>query len=323
MPPSLDEKQFINYSISEIKSFIERYNYDENIIKDLLSDHRTGVRALAKKLQNRKRRSEQLRLKHDKMLAIEKNLHTEGITTIAGIDEAGRGPLAGPVVAACVILPENPCLEGLDDSKKMTPKSRDEMFGRIIEVAEAWGIGMADNDEIDEIGILEAAMTAMRRAVENIKKTPDIALIDGNKTPGLNCRERAIINGDALSLSIAAASVIAKVTRDRIMIEMDGMFPGYGFARHKGYGSSAHVNAICELGPCYIHRLSFKIVPASAPKGTSSAILKKRLINAQTREAFDRAASGIARIRHILHESDIEALRKTYKVCKSRFSEAE
>lgn len=322
MPPYLDEKQFINYSISEIKSFIERLDPDENIIKDLLSDHRAGVRALAQRLQNRKRRAEQLRLKHERMLSIEKDLHTGGIKLIAGIDEAGRGPLAGPVVAACVILPEKPGLEGLDDSKKMTPKSRDEMFGRIIKVAEAFGIGMADNDEIDEIGILEAAMTAMRRAVENMKTTPDIALIDGNKTPGLNCRERAIINGDALSLSIAAASVIAKVTRDRIMIKMDGIFPGYGFAQHKGYGSKAHVKAICDLGPCYIHRFSFKIVPASAPVGTSSAILKKRLFNAPSREAFNRVASAIARIRHTLHESDIEALREVYKACKSRFNEA-
>jgi len=319
MPPSLDENKFINYSISEIKLFIERFGTDESVIKDLLSDHRAGVRALAQKLLNRKHRSEQLKLKHERMLAIEKNLRAEGIKTIAGIDEAGRGPLAGPVVAACVILPENPCLEGLDDSKKMTPKSRDEMFGRIIEAAEAWGTGMADNDEIDEIGILEAAMTAMRRAVENTGKTPDIALIDGNKIPGLNCRECAIANGDARCLSIAAASVIAKVTRDRIMIEMDGMFPGYGFAQHKGYGSTAHVNAICKLGPCYIHRFSFKIVLASAPEGTSSAILKKRLLDAPSREAFDRAASGVARIRHTLYESDIEALREIYKACKDRF----
>ncbi len=321
MPPMLDENKFINYSISEIKSFIERFGPDESVIKDLLFDNRAGVRDIARKLLNNKFRAEQLRLKQEKMLSIEKELRAEGIKTIAGIDEAGRGPLAGPVVAACVILPENPCLEGLDDSKKMTSKNRGKMFDRIIEVSEAWGIGMADNDEIDENGILEATMTAMRRAAENTKTTPDITIIDGNKTPGLKCRERAVINGDALSLSIAAASVIAKVTRDRIMIEMDRIFPGYGFSQHKGYGSSSHIKAISELGPCDIHRFSFKIVPASANAGTSSAILKNRLLNAPTREAFEHAASGIASIRHYLHKRDIEALREVYRACKSRFGE--
>jgi len=318
-----DKAQLAVLSISKIKSLINSVDPDENIIELLLSDHRAGAHTLAQKLKNRKNRKEHLRLKHEEMLTLEKKLRAGGIKTIAGVDEAGRGPLAGPVVAASVILPENPGLLGLDDSKKMTPKKREEMFERITKTAVTWGIGMSDNDEIDEIGILEATMRAMRQAVKNMKKIPDIVIIDGNKTPGLNCRERAVVNGDAISLSIAAASVIAKVTRDRIMIEMDSMFPGYGFSRHKGYGARMHAEAIRKLGPCDIHRFSFKLVPSSAPVGTCSEILKKRLLNAPTKEMLDRAAAGIGRVRNNLHESDIEALREIYRSCKTRFRETE
>ncbi len=318
-----DKAQIAVLSISKIKLLIDSVDPDDSIIELLLSDHRTGVHALAQKLQNRKHRKEHLRLKHEEMLVLEKKLRSVGMKTIAGVDEAGRGPLAGPVVAASVILPENPGLLGLDDSKKMTPKNREEMFEQITKTAVAWGIGMSDNDEIDEIGILEATMSAMRQAVKNMKKTPDIVLIDGNKTPGLNCRQRAVVNGDNISLSIAAASVIAKVTRDRIMIEMDSMFPGYGFSRHKGYGARMHAEAIRKLGPCVIHRFSFKLVPSSAPAGTCSEILKKRLLNAPTKEMLDRAATGIGRVRNNLHESDIKALREIYRSCKTRFTGTE
>ena len=317
MSSPLDEKKFINFSIAEIKSFVERHGPDENIIKDLSSDSRAGVRALAQKLQNRKRKAEQLMQKEAEMFAIEKQLITEGKKVIAGVDEAGRGPLAGPVVSAAVVLPEKVNLPDLDDSKKLTAKKREELFELITSQAIAWNIGMVDNDEIDEIGILSAAMKSMRIAIENLKLIPDIAIVDGNQSPKLNCEERLIVNGDARCRSIAAASIIAKVTRDRIMIEMDSMFPGYDFASHKGYGAKAHVDAIIKLGPCDIHRFSFKIVPAKSPAGTQSAILKKRLLNAPTKEAFDRAAKSIVRIRNTLHESDIEALREIYRMGKN------
>ncbi|MFC1538569.1 ribonuclease HII [Candidatus Latescibacterota bacterium] len=323
MKPFPEAKQLARMSISNIKSFIDSIGTDtenEKIIDLLRNDTRAGVKALARKLENKNLRKQNLYLKLEKMLELEKKIHAEGMKTIAGVDEAGRGPLAGPVVSACVILPENPELTGLDDSKKMTAKSREEMYVRITKSAVAWGIGMADNDEIDEIGILEATMKSMRRAVRNMGEKPDIVLIDGNKTPGLNFKERAIVNGDSISLSIAAASVIAKVTRDRIMTELDSMFPGYGFVRHKGYGASAHAAAIGKLGPCDIHRFSFKLVPSSAPPGTCSRILKKRLQNAPTVEMLERVATGIARVKNSLHKSDVEELRKIYKVCKKRFS---
>ncbi|MFC1651048.1 ribonuclease HII [Candidatus Latescibacterota bacterium] len=317
-----DTIQLAGLSISKIKSLIDSDcadTADEKIIELLMADNRVGVQALARKLENRNIRKQNLLRKLEDMLKLENKIQAEGMKTLAGVDEAGRGPLAGPVVSASVILPENPELSGLDDSKKMTPKSREEMYARITKSAVAWGIGMSENDEIDEIGILEATMKSMRRAVKNMGKTPDIVLIDGNKTPGLDCKERAVVGGDSISLSIAAASVIAKVTRDRIMIEMDRVFPGYGFAQHKGYGASSHSDALSKLGPCDIHRFSFRLVPSCSPPGTCSVILKKRLKNAPTIKMLERAATGIARVKGSLHKSDIEELRKMYKVCKKRF----
>ncbi|MBT4485120.1 MAG: ribonuclease HII [Candidatus Latescibacteria bacterium] len=308
-------------SISGIKTFVEETGPDDSLIEILSNDPRAGVRALAKKLERLIHRNELLRLKQEEMSAIENNLRAEGKKIIAGIDEAGRGPLAGPVVAASVILPEDVSFEGLDDSKKMTAARREDMFERITSLATAWGIGMIDNEEIDNIGILNAAMKAMRIAVNNMKMNPDIAIVDGNRSPDLECEERLIVNGDGRCRSIAAASVIAKVSRDRIMVVMDEIFPGYGFARHKGYGSHTHVKAISELGPCDIHRFSFKLVPKTAPPGTVAAVLKKRLLNAYNRQAFDRAAAGIARIRENLYESDIEALRDVYRKCSQKMKD--
>ena len=318
MPLFSNNKLLANFSISKINALIESIDPDDTVIALLFSDNRAGVRALARKLEKRKLREKKLRLKQEEMLAIEKKLIAEGKKLIAGIDEAGRGPLAGPVVAAAVILPEKASMPGLDDSKKLTAKRREELYKLITAEAMAWGIGMVDNEEIDEIGILVAAMKAMRSAVANMKISPGIVIIDGNCSPGFECEERLIVDGDSLCRSIAAASIIAKITRDRIMVEMESIFPGYGFIRHKGYGSREHIEALGKIGPCQIHRFSFKIVPAEAPVGTSSAVLKKRLLNASTRESLERAAASISHIRNNLHKSDIESLREIYKSCKRR-----
>ncbi len=319
-----DSTQIAGMSIAAVKSLVGGFgeNAEHTDFIDLLrQDNRTGVKAIARTLENRMAKKQNLLRKMEDMLAIEKKLRAEGMNLIAGIDEAGRGPLAGPVVSASVILPEHSELTGLDDSKKMTAQHREEMFERITNCAAAWGIGMAENDEIDEIGILAATMASMRRAVENMGVTPDIALVDGNKTPGLACSERAVIGGDAASLSIAAASVIAKVTRDRLMAQMDQVFPGYGFARHKGYGASLHAAAIARLGPCGIHRFSFRLVTSSAPSGTCMDILKKRLNCAPTPELLERAAAGIARVKESLTDGEIDELRALYTLCKKRFGE--
>ena len=181
----------------------------------------------------------------------------EGFACICGVDEAGRGPLAGPVCAAAVVLPPDIQIEGLNDSKKLTDKKRRALYDVITEQAVSYGIAFADEQEIDEINILQATFLAMRRAFEKLTVTPDIALIDGNRAPGLSCRERTVVHGDALSASIAAASILAKVTRDRLMEEYDAQYPQYGFAVHKGYGTQRHYAALREFGACPIHRQSF------------------------------------------------------------------
>ena len=176
---------------------------------------------------------------------------------VCGIDEAGRGPLAGPVCAAAVILPEEYELPGLNDSKKLSPKARDELFDRILASAVAWGIGWADEKEIDRINILQATFQAMGRAFSSLSRTPDHAFVDGNRPPRLPVPVRCVVGGDGKYDCIAAASILAKVSRDRLMLEYDGKYPGYGFAKHKGYGTKAHYAALEALGPCPIHRMTF------------------------------------------------------------------
>lgn len=187
----------------------------------------------------------------------EAELRARGVGPVAGIDEAGRGPLAGPVVAAAVILPPDVTLPGVDDSKKLSPANREELFALISSTATAVGIGMAGHDEIDAVNILQATFRAMHRAVAALHPSPAHLLIDGNRFAADGIPFTTIVGGDARCLSIAAASIIAKVTRDRIMCAYDATFPGYGFAQHKGYGTLRHRNAIRDLGPCPIHRRSF------------------------------------------------------------------
>ena len=181
----------------------------------------------------------------------------QGYTAVCGVDEAGRGPLAGPVCAAAVILPAGLVIEGVNDSKKLSEKKREELFPVICEKALAYGIGWADEREIDEINILQATYRAMKRAVEALPLTADYALIDGNRMPPLAIPGMTIVKGDALSMSIAAASILAKVSRDRVMVQFSREYPQYGFEQHKGYGTAAHVQALREYGPCPLHRQSF------------------------------------------------------------------
>ena len=176
---------------------------------------------------------------------------------VAGIDEAGRGPLAGPVVAAAVILPKYIFLPFLNDSKKVTEKRRDVLFDEIKQNAIAYGIGIASNTLIDEINILQATYEAMREAINSLEKTPDVLLVDAVHIPDINIKQVGIVKGDAKSVNIAAASILAKVTRDRIMVEYDKIYPEYGFASNKGYGTATHIAALKEVGPCAIHRKSF------------------------------------------------------------------
>ena len=191
------------------------------------------------------------------MWEIEEEVYAEGYTVICGVDEAGRGPLAGPVCAAAVILPRGHQIPGLNDSKKLTDKKRRELFPLIKEQAIAYGIGMASHEEIDEINILQATYLAMERAIAQLEGKADLALIDGNRAKDFGMTVRTVVKGDSLSANIAAASVLAKVTRDDLMVEMAKEFPGYGFEVHKGYGTKAHYEALRNMGPCAIHRMTF------------------------------------------------------------------
>ncbi len=196
------------------------------------------------------------------MMAFEKQAMLSGYKVIAGVDEAGRGPLAGPVVSAAVVLPPNFDVPGINDSKTLSEKKREALFPVIQNQAIAFGIGMADHEEIDRINILQASLLSMKRAVEDLGLTPDYLLIDGKFTIDSTIDQRPVIKGDALSLSIAAASILAKVTRDRIMKDLDLRYPAYGFSRHKGYPTKAHKAAILTHGPCPVHRKSFRGVRA-------------------------------------------------------------
>lgn len=187
----------------------------------------------------------------------ENEAKAEGFNIVCGIDEAGRGPLAGPVCAAAVILPEGCIIEGVNDSKKLTEKKREALFDVIKEKALAYSIAVADEKEIDEINILQATYLAMRRAFDGLSVKPDMALVDGNRDPGLGVATRTIVKGDANSMSIAAASILAKVTRDRFMLEMDEKYPEYQFAKHKGYGTKLHYEMLTEYGASEIHRKTF------------------------------------------------------------------
>ena len=188
---------------------------------------------------------------------LENEIYDSGVSLICGVDEAGRGPLAGPVCAAAVILPRNIEIVGLNDSKKLSEKSREKLYDEICEKAMSFGIAFASVEEIEEFNILNAAMLAMNRAIAQLEPQPELALIDGNRSSAIEINSRCVIKGDAKCADIAAASILAKVTRDRYMLDMADKYPEYHFERHKGYGTKLHYEALREYGPCEIHRPSF------------------------------------------------------------------
>ena len=228
------------------------------LLEALERDPRRSAQALAKSLRTRQRknRAEGQRLR--KLLAHEQELWAQGFRLIAGVDEAGMAPLAGPVVAAAVILPPRYKLRGLNDSKKILDGARrEELAAQIKQDAHAWAVGFAEVEEIDQLNIYHAGLLAMRRAVEGLCHAPDYVLVDARKIPQCPAPQRGIIHGDMLSASIAAASIIAKTTRDAHMCALDRLYPGYGFAAHKGYPTPAHYRALQTLGATPIHRRSF------------------------------------------------------------------
>ncbi len=188
---------------------------------------------------------------------LENELYDSGKSTLCGVDEAGRGPLAGPVCAAAVMLPRGIVIDGLNDSKKLSEKRREQLYGEITAKALHWSVAFASVEEIEELNILGATYLAMNRAIAGLGVVPELALIDGNRAAGVEYKTRCVVGGDGKCADIAAASIIAKVTRDWLMYQLDRQYPGYGFAKHKGYGTAAHYAAIRELGASPVHRPSF------------------------------------------------------------------
>jgi len=239
---------------------IKDCNNIENIITVLAKDTRPGVQKLYNKLIND--RNKQI-IELERLKGIHKyedNCCSNGYKLIAGVDEAGRGPLAGPVAAGAVILPDDIEIIGVNDSKKLSSKRRKQLAEQIKEVALCWSIGMATEEEIYRLNIRNASHLAMARAVNQLTSKPDILLVDGFLIPNLNLEQQAIVGGDAKSVSIAAASILAKVERDKIMDKYHEIYPDYGFDRHKGYGTKLHIEAIMKYGPCPIHRKDFEPV---------------------------------------------------------------
>ncbi|MEE2754930.1 MAG: ribonuclease HII [Candidatus Latescibacterota bacterium] len=229
-------------------------------LASLEEDSRKGMRNLAARARKRRQAEWSERARLQRMLKHERIHWEKGLVHVAGVDEVGRGPLAGPVVAAAVILPQNAVLPGLNDSKVMKPETREDLYRDISEIAVSISVGSVESDEIDQINIYQATLKAMRKAISDLETMPDCVLVDGNRVPESGFSELAIISGDGASQSIAAASVVAKVTRDREMVRWDHKFPGYGFDSHKGYASEKHIAALMEKGPCPIHRRSFSTV---------------------------------------------------------------
>lgn len=245
-------------SIKEIKLLLEQTEKEQwhALFSQYRTDERAGVQKLIDSYEKKlaKFHKEQERL--EKMLEFERK-YGDTFSCICGIDEAGRGPFAGPVVAGTVILPVGLKIEGLNDSKQVSPKRREELYDIIMDQAVSVGVGMASPGRIDEINILQATYEAMKHAVEDLDVVPDLLLNDAVTIPQIPIRQVGIIKGDGRSLSIAAASIIAKVTRDRMMVDYDEIYPEYGFAKNKGYGSKEHIEALKKYGPCPIHRSTF------------------------------------------------------------------
>jgi len=303
-------------SVLGIKSLLDSLESqpDEELIISMEADSRAQVRELAARVRRGiEARREQQEIQR-KMLELERKYHGRGLSLVAGVDEAGRGPLAGPVVAAAVVFEPDCDFPPARDSKAIPEKKREELFEKINQCAAAVGIGMADHHEIDRLNIHNASILAMYRAVEKLGIAPEAVLVDGKMVLRLDVPQEAVVGGDRKCLSIAAASIVAKVTRDRLMAEYDRQYPGYGFARHKGYPTGDHVKALREFGPCPIHRRTFGQV---AECGSFGAGLWAELYEllARTSEAgeLEAVAVSIKPRSQELNRHELASLRALYK----------
>ena len=315
-------KNLSTMTIAQIRAHIKSINRPgEAYLRALEQDPRAGIRTLAEQLRKKQKAQAREKARLEQMLTIEKKLRERGIQHIAGVDEAGRGPLAGPVVAAAVILPPDTLIPGLNDSKALSEKRRAELFEIIHNTALAIGVGKASPKEIDKYNIRNATHHAMCEALASLNISPNRILIDGNALPGSPFPEQAVIGGDRKSLSIAAASVIAKVTRDRLMIDYHAQYPAYGFAHHKGYGSADHLAALQKHGPCPIHRQSFRGV-FEARSSEDFKIFAEGIRAAMNLDQLQAIGKTIASASKHIPQDDVHALRMLFRKQRTRLQQS-
>jgi len=302
-------------SVAAIKSLLaEMETVPEEILETLAGDPRKQVRAMYEEIRRRQEQKEAEREELERMLELERSYHARGLVHVAGLDEAGRGPLAGPVVAAAVIFPPDCDYPQARDSKKLSAEKREQLYDEICRKALATGIGRVEHEEIDRLNIYNASLLAMYRAVEDLGLEPDAVLIDGPMVLRLQLLQESVLGGDGKCLSIAAASILAKVTRDRLMVEFDRLYPGYGFARHKGYPTADHLRALKELGPCPIHRRSFQAVSACGEFSSPEwSFFYEGLTRASSLEELEIMAADIRSIRHVFSTEELQSLRRQYR----------
>ncbi|MCK4257539.1 MAG: ribonuclease HII [Halanaerobiales bacterium] len=302
-------------TISQVQNLIKEIEPTLEMIEKLGFDQRKGIQRLGEQMERQLNRKKKLEKRFDEMLKHERQYWSQGISQIVGIDEVGRGPLAGPVVAAAVIIKPDFYFLGLNDSKKLREEEREKFFDIIMENALGVGIGIVDNREIDKINILQASFKAMKHAFDQLIEQgfkPQVAIVDGDKTVhGININQQAIVDGDAKSISIAAASVVAKVTRDRQMVKFSKEYLGYGFERNKGYGAPEHLSGLIKLGPTPIHRFSFSMVRQSNYSETYHLYVEM-VKSAKELAALKEIGELIAKDKERLFEVELVDLRQVY-----------
>ncbi|MEZ4334738.1 MAG: ribonuclease HII [Myxococcota bacterium] len=296
--------------MKQVKALLAEGAVTPQLLKSLQRDTRQGVRALYATARRRFERERDERLRLDALLNFERVLWRQGLTRVAGIDEAGTGPLAGPVVAAAVVFPPDcPPIPGIDDSKRVDPENRVRL-AELIRKHATFGVGIASVEEIDALNVYRAALEAMRRAVEALPEAPEHLLVDAREVPGVACPQNPFLKGDGLNYSIAAASIIAKTHRDALMEQLDRAHPGYGLARHKGYATPEHQAAIRRLGPSPIHRQSFSFIRELCGEYSPAFYaLQRRLDAARTAEALKQFEAAFATERATLSEDEQRKLR--------------
>jgi ribonuclease HII len=299
--------------VSQVRAWVERSGSDPELWALLERDPRLGVRRLGIKsrLDWQRREAEKTRL--GRLLELEQRWWDQGCSRVAGVDEVGRGCLAGPVVAAAVILRPGTWLPGLDDSKKLSPEKRAGLAVEIAAQAQALAIAQVEAAEIDQLDILRASLKAMRLALAQLQQAPQQVLVDGSHRPGSPFPETPLVEGDGRSLSIAAASVVAKVHRDRLMAEYEAQYPGYGFAAHKGYGSPQHLEALEALGPCPLHRLSFAPVARTRKASAGFALFAEGIASCSNLAELERLAHYVKEGAAELLPGELEELRQQYR----------